>query len=145
VLADPTGELTALRTAAQHYPDALAAALVSATWEPSLLLYGAASHGAGAADAFFTAGCLFRAVGVLAHALLGHHRRWVTHEKRLIDAAGRLRDAPPDFARRAHALLGHIGTTGNEIAATVSAAEALVADLLARLPAPPPAGGSPFP
>jgi len=134
VLADPSGELTALRAATQHYPDALAEALVAATWEPGLLLYGAASHGAGSADAFFTAGCVFRAVGVLAHALHGHHRSWVTHEKRLIDTAGRLRDAPPEFARRAHALLGRIGTTRDEIAATVAAAEALVAEVIARLP-----------
>lgn len=137
VLADPTGELTRLRAETQHYPGALADALVAATWEPDLLLYGASSHGAAAADAFFTAGCLFRAIGVLAQALHGHHRRWVTTEKRLIDAAGRLAAAPPDFARRAHAILGRTGTTPDEIAATVAAARELVADTLARLAAQP--------
>jgi hypothetical protein len=137
VLADPTGEVTRLRAEAQHYPAALADALVAATWEPDLLLYGASSHGAAAADAFFAAGCLFRAIGVLAQALHGHHRRWVTTEKRLIDAAGRLGAAPPDFARRAHAILGRTGTTTDEIAATVAAARALVADTIARLPVRP--------
>jgi predicted nucleotidyltransferase len=135
VLADPTGELTRLRAETQRYPAALADALVAATWEPDLLLYGASSHGAAEADAFFTAGCLFRAIGVIAQALHGHHRRWVTTEKRLIDAAGRLAAAPPDFARRAHAILGRTGTTPDEIAATVAAARELVADTLARLPA----------
>jgi hypothetical protein len=137
VLADPTGELTGLRAAAQHYPDALADALVAAAWEPELLLYGAAGHGAAAADAFFAAGCLFRAIGVLAHALHGHHRRWVTTEKRLIDAACQLPGAPPEFARRAHAILGRLGTTPDEIAATVAAARALVTDAIACLPARP--------
>lgn len=137
VLADPTGELTQLRAETQRYPAALADALVAATWEPDLLLYGASSHGAAAADAFFTAGCLFRTVGVLAQALHGHHRRWVTTEKRLIDAAGQLAAAPPDFARRAHALLGRIGTTREEITATVAAARALVADTIAGLPTRP--------
>jgi hypothetical protein len=137
VLADPTGELTRLRAETQHYPAALADALVAATWEPDLLLYGASSHGAASADAFFVAGCLFRAIGVLAQALHGHHRRWVTTEKRLIDAAGRLAGAPPDFARRAHAIVGRIGTTPDEIAATVAAARALVADTIAGLPARP--------
>jgi hypothetical protein len=137
VLADPTGELTRLRAETQHYPAALADALVAATWEPDLLLYGASSHGAAAADAFFAAGCLFRAIGVLAQALHGHHRRWVTTEKRLVDAAGRLGAAPPDFARRAHAILGRTGTTADEIAATVAAARALVADTIARLPVRP--------
>lgn len=137
VLADPTGELARLRAETAHYPAALGDALVAATWEPDLLLYGASSHGAGSADAFFAAGCLFRALGVLAQALHGHHRRWVTTEKRLIDAAGRLAGAPPDFARRAHAILGRIGTTPDEIAATVAAARALVADTIAGLPVRP--------
>jgi len=137
VLADPTGALTRLRAAAQDYPAALADALVAATWEPDLLLYSASSHGAASADAFFTAGCLFRAIGVLAQALHGHHRHWVTTEKRLIDAAGRLAAAPPDFARRAHTILGRTGTTPDEIAATVAAARELVADTIARLPARP--------
>ena len=137
VLADPTGELTRLRAETQDYPAALADALVAATWEPDLLLYGASSHGAAAADAFFTAGCLFRTIGVLAQALHGHHRRWVTTEKRLIDGAGRLAAAPPDFTRRAHAILGRTGTTPDEIAATVAAARELVAATIARLPARP--------
>lgn len=135
VLADPTGELAGLRAAAQRYPDALADALVAAVWEPELLLHGAAGHGAAEADAFFAAGCLFRAIGVLAHALHGHHRRWVTTEKRLIDTAGQLPGAPPEFARRAHAILGRLGTTPDEIAATAAAARALATDTLTRLPA----------
>jgi hypothetical protein len=135
VPADPTGEVAALRAETQRYPDALADALVAAVWEPDLLLYGAAHHGAAAADAFFTAGCLFRMIGVLGHALHGHHRRWVTTEKRLIDSAGQLPGAPPEFARRAHAILGRLGTSSDEISATIATARALVADTLACLPA----------
>ena len=137
VLADPTGELAASRAAMQRYPDALADALVAATWEPDLVLHGAASHGVAAVEPWFTAGCLFRALGVLGHALLGHHRVWITHEKRLLDTAGKLAGAPPEFARRAHAIVGRIGTTGDEIAAAVDAARSLVADTLARLPGKP--------
>jgi len=133
ILADPTGELAALRAATQRYPDAL----VAATWEPELVLYGAASHGVAAVEPWYAAGCLFRAIGVLGHALHGHHRVWITSEKRLIDSAGRLRNAPAEFTRRAHAILARIGGTADEIAAAVDAARALVADTLARLPAPP--------
>lgn len=134
VLADPTGEIAALRAATQSYPDALAEALVAATWEPDLVLYGAASHGVAAVEPWYTAGCLFRVMGVLGHALHGHHRVWITGEKRLIDSAGRLRGAPADFTRRAHAILGHIGATGDEVAAAVDAARTLVADTVALLP-----------
>lgn len=143
VLADPSGELTALREATQRYPDALAAALVAATWEPDLLLYGAASHGAGTADVFFTAGCLYRAIGVLAHALHADHRSWVTHEKRLIDTAGRLPRAPREFAGRAHGILGQIGATGDAIAAAVTATRSLVAHTRAALGVAPANGSSP--
>jgi hypothetical protein len=134
ILEDPGGELAQLQGETRRYPEALAEALIAAAWEPELLLYNAASHGAKAADTFFAAGCLFRAIGVVAHALHGHHRSWVTHDKRLVDSAGQLAAAPPDFARRAHGVLGHIGTTAVGIATTVAAARALVDDTLARLP-----------
>jgi hypothetical protein len=137
ILADPGGELAALRAETQRYPDPLAAALVAAAWEPDLLLYSAASHGVTAVEPWFTAGCVFRALGVLGHALLGHHRVWITHEKRLIEAAGELPGAPPEFTRRAHAILGRIGATGDDIAASVDAARRLVADTIARLPVKP--------
>ena len=134
VLADPTGAVAGLRAETQRYPDALGNALVAAVWEPELLLHSAAGHGAAAGDAFFTAGCLFRAIGVVAHALHGNHRRWVTTEKRLLAGAGQLPAAPPGFAARAHAILGRLGTTPDEIAAAVAAARELVADTVARLP-----------
>lgn len=133
VLADPGGELTRLHVETQRYPDALGDALVASTWEPAMMVAGAAGHAVKAADPSYTAGCLFRAIGVLAQALHGHHRRWVLHEKRLIDAAGRLPAAPPDFARRAHGILGRIGTTSAELAITVAAARELVDDTIARL------------
>lgn len=142
VLADPSGALTRLAAETRCYPDALAAALVTGTWEAEFLLYGASTHGVATGDTFSTAGLLFRLIGVLAHALHGHHRAWVTHEKRLVDATGRLASAPPDFAARAHRILGHIGTTGAEIAATAAEARSLVDDTLACLPTP---GRSPLP
>jgi hypothetical protein len=143
VLADPSGELTALREATRRYPDALAAALVAATWEPDLLLYGAESHGVATDDVFFIAGCLYRTIGVLAHALHAHHRSWVTHEKRLIDTAGRLRDAPREFAGRAHGILGQIGRTPGAMAAAITGVKALVAHTRAALGVGPAAGAFP--
>ena len=134
ILADPTGELADLRAATQYYPEALVEALIAATWEPDLVLHGAESHGVEAVEPWYAAGCLFRAIGVLGHALHAHHRTWVTTEKRLIEAAGRFDAAPADFTRRAHAIVGHVGTTGDEIAAAVAATRALVAETIARLP-----------
>ncbi|MFC0503488.1 nucleotidyltransferase family protein [Micromonospora costi] len=129
VLADPTGELTALREETTRYPPALAEALVRAGWEAGFLLSGAAKA-VPAGDSAYVAGCLFRVVGVLVHALHGRAGRWLVNEKGMITSAGRLPGAPPDFTDRAQALLGGVGRSPEDLAATLAAAERLRADVL---------------
>ncbi|MCW3839715.1 nucleotidyltransferase domain-containing protein [Micromonospora yasonensis] len=128
-LADPTGELSALRAETLAYPSALGAALVAGGWEAGFLLDGAAKGAAGG-DAGYVAGCLFRVVGVLVHALHGRAGRWLVNEKGMIASAGRLPGAPPDFARRAQALFGAVGRTPAELARTLADARRLAADVL---------------
>ncbi|MBO4204716.1 nucleotidyltransferase domain-containing protein [Micromonospora echinofusca] len=129
VLADPTGELTALHAATRHYPPALGAALVAAGWEAGFLLDGA-TKAVPAGDSSYLAGCLFRVVGVLVHALHGRAGRWLVNEKGMVDAAGTLPGAPPGFAERAHRLLAAPGRRPDELAASVAEARRLVADVL---------------
>jgi len=128
VLADPTGELTRLHAAAADYPEALAATLLARLPEAGFTV-AIARKAIHRGDVTFIAGCLFRAVGVCAHALHAHARRWVVNEKGLITAAGALPDAPPGFAARAHGLLARVGATPDELAATLAAAAALVAEV----------------
>ncbi|SCF16154.1 hypothetical protein [Micromonospora mirobrigensis] len=129
VLADPTGELAALRAETAAYPPALGEALRGGGWEAGFLVDNAAKA-ASAGDSGYVAGCLFRAVGVLVQALHGRAGRWLVNEKGMIASAGRLPGAPPDFTSRAQALLGSVGRTPEELAATVDAARRLVADVL---------------
>lgn len=129
VLADPVGELTRLCEATADYPPALRAALLDGLWEADFIT-AAARYGAKGTDPAYTAGCLFRAVGVLCHAIHGHAGRWLINEKGMVAASGAL-GVLDDFAGRAQRLLGDVGTTAAEIAATVDAAEALVADVRA--------------
>ncbi|SCL64609.1 Nucleotidyltransferase domain-containing protein [Micromonospora citrea] len=129
VLADPTGELTALRKETLRYPPALAGALVDGGWEARLLLDGA-GKATSAGDSGYVAGCLFRVVGVLAQVLHARAGRWLVNEKGMLASAGRLPDAPPDFARRAQALLAAVGRTPDELAATLADARRLTADVL---------------
>ncbi|TDD72444.1 nucleotidyltransferase domain-containing protein [Jiangella aurantiaca] len=128
VLADPSGELTALRARAQQYPEPLRAALRAGLWEARFSVEIAAKAAA-RGDAAYVAGCLFRAVGICAHALHGHDGRWLINEKGAVTAAGALPSAPADFADRAHGLLGAAGTTAGDLSATVDAARALVAEV----------------
>lgn len=127
VLADPTGELTGLHARTQDYPPALAEALVDGLWEARFLVAGA-RKAAARTDTAWIAGCLFRAVGVGMHALHGHAGRWLVNEKGAVRSAGALPGSPADFARRAHALLGDVGTTPEELAASLDAADELITD-----------------
>ena len=58
--------------------------------EAGFLLAGAAKASAGG-DSGYVAGCLFRAVGVLAQVLHARAGRWLVNEKGMITAAGRCR------------------------------------------------------
>ncbi|MGH3363713.1 MAG: nucleotidyltransferase domain-containing protein [Nocardioidaceae bacterium] len=125
VLADPTGELTALQREALAYPSRLAEALVDGLWEAHFLVANA-RKAESRADTTYVAGCLFRVVGLCAHALHGRAGRWAINEKGLVASAGRLSLAPPGFAARAQRVLAHVGETPHEIATAVTAAQELV-------------------
>ncbi|MFG3101184.1 nucleotidyltransferase domain-containing protein [Streptomyces sp. NPDC048182] len=131
VLADPTGELAALREQIRAaYPPPLRASLVAgARWEVPFIL-AATRKGVRRGDAFFVAGCLSRAVALLVHALHAEAGCWVLNEKGAVEAAGRLPTAPRDFAARAHALFGALGTTPEQLTATVDDANRLAAEVL---------------
>jgi hypothetical protein len=126
VLADPRGELAALRARVSSYPPALGEALVAGLWEAGFCL-DIAAKAVPRADTAYVAGCVFRAVELCAYALHGRAGRWLVNEKGAVAAAGRLPGAPPDFAARAHGVLAHLGDTGEQLRAALTAA----ADLLA--------------
>lgn len=130
VLADRTGEVTALRAAAATYPAELTEALVAGLWEPRFELAGAAK-GVARGDTVYVVGVIVHALLLCAHALHGRAGRWLISEKGAIAGAGRLDGAPPDFATRCHAVLSNVGTTEAELAAAVDAAELIVAEVCA--------------
>ncbi len=83
------------------------------------------------ADAAYIAGCLFRALELCAHALHGHAGRWLINEKGAIAAAGRIPGAPAHFAMRAPRLLGRIGSSPAELAASIGDGQRLVEETAA--------------
>ncbi len=80
-------------------------------------------------DTAFVAGCLFRVVGLCAHAVHARAGRWVISEKSLIDNAGRLPEAPVDFAHRVGEILGCLGTEPTQLHAAIASARSLLADV----------------
>jgi predicted nucleotidyltransferase len=103
LLADPSGELVALRARASAYPPALSDALISGLWEADFLA-GIARKAIARADSAYVAGCLFRLIGVCAHALHGAARRWLVNEKGAVASAAAIPGAPARFALRVDAM-----------------------------------------
>ncbi|BCY14922.1 DNA polymerase subunit beta [Actinoplanes sp. L3-i22] len=107
ILADPTGELVALQRRVRVFPRPLAEALVTRLWEADFLV-GLARKGVSRSDTSYVAGCLFRLVGVCAHALHGAAGQWLVNEKGAVAAAGRLPGAPAKFQQRVDAAFAAI-------------------------------------
>ncbi|MDX6314474.1 MAG: hypothetical protein QOF84_6594 [Streptomyces sp.] len=128
VLADPAGELTALRERTREYPEPLRTALTDASWEADFSVVNARKS-AGAGDVLHAALCLARAIGVLTQSLHAHHRTWCLNEKGALAAAAALPDTPADFRARAEAALSGLG----EPVRAVETAAGLVADVRAVL------------
>ncbi|MEU0083029.1 nucleotidyltransferase domain-containing protein [Streptomyces sp. NPDC006274] len=126
VLADPGGELTALREETREYPEPLRRALVDAAWEAEFSV-AAAAKSAGAGDTLHVSLCLSRAFGVLAQALYAQHRVWCLNEKGALAAAAAFEETPADFTERVAAALRGLDT------AAVADADALVREVRARL------------
>lgn len=130
VLADPSGELVSLKGETTDYPPRLRDA-IDARLEEARFLLGALPKAAGRGDTTYVAGCLFRVVGLCAHALHAKAGRWVINEKGLVAAAGRLTTAPPHFSERAHGILATLGRGPEELSAAVASAAGLVAEVSA--------------
>jgi hypothetical protein len=125
--------LRALRQETRRYPEPLREALIAnARWEAPFILAGA-RKGAVRGDTFHVAGCLFRAVGLLVHALHAHAGRWLLNEKGAVRAAGELPGAPVDFAERAHQLFAALGTAPDALGAALDAADGLTAEVCGQL------------
>ena len=134
-LADPSGELAALRARASVYPPALADALVSGLWEADFLV-GVARKATGRADAAYVAGCLFRLIGVCAHALHGAAGRWLVNEKGAVSSAAAIPGAPPQLAERVNAVFALVDGDPVHLAEALDLATDLVletADACARM------------
>ncbi|MEU9040458.1 MULTISPECIES: nucleotidyltransferase domain-containing protein [unclassified Kitasatospora] len=132
VLADPAGELTALKRQTARYPEPLREALTAAAWEAGFLL-DVAEKGAARADALYVSLCLSRAFGVLVQALHAHDRRWCLNEKGALAVAEQLTAAPEDFGRRVRTLLAAPGGSAHDLTATVSRAQELTRETVVKL------------
>lgn len=127
VLADPTGELTSLREPMRVYPPRLAEALVAGLAEADFLVT-VARKAVSRGDSAYVAGCLFRAVGVCAHALHGAARRWLINEKGAVAAAAALPGAPERFRPRVDEAFGCVSGDPLRLSTAIDTCADLVLD-----------------
>ncbi len=111
VLADPGGELGALKERVSGYPQALRRTVVKRSlWEAGFSL-GMATTAAHRGDAAYVAGCCFRTVACLVQALFALNERSFRNEKGSVQAVDGFALCPPDFTAIANRVLGSVGGT----------------------------------
>ena len=125
ILADPGGAVAALQERARVYPPALREALIAGLWEADFLA-GIARKAVSRGDAAYVAGCLFRLIGVCAHALHGAAGRWLVIEKGAVASAAALPGAPERFAQRVDAMFGCVDGDPAHLSTAVDMAADLV-------------------
>ena len=127
ILTDPTGELTQVRERLQAYPPALSQALVAGLWEADFLVT-IARKAVSRVDSAYVAGCLFRLVGVCAHALHGAAGRWLINEKGAVAASAALPGAPERFAERVDQVFAALDGDAMRLRVAIDLAADLVLD-----------------
>lgn len=125
ILSDPTGELGTLQRRVRSFPRALADALVGGLWEADFLI-GVARKAVSRGDSAYVAGCLFRLVGVCAHALHGAAGKWLINEKGAVEAAGALPGAPEQFRFRVDAAFAALNSDSLHLTLAIDIAADLV-------------------
>lgn len=127
ILMDSTGDLAELQERMRVYPPALAEALVAGLWEADFLV-AVARKAVTRGDSAYIAGCLFRLVGVCAHALHGAARQWLINEKGAVAAAAVLPGAPERFRERVDETFAGMDRDPLRLSAAIDTAADLVLD-----------------
>jgi hypothetical protein len=122
-----SSNIGALKEHVVDYPPALSAALVSALWEATFSTR-IARQATEQRDVAYVAGCLFRAVGVTAHALHGHAREWLLNEKGAIASTSRLPDSPVDFEQRVNDAFSSLATDPAALTSACDQLDDLIGD-----------------
>ena len=118
-LRDPDGILVALTRSVTPYPAALRAAFIENLWQVDFLL-NAATKGAKTGDAAYVALCGATTAMLIAHAWHAAAGQWVTNEKGLVPNVARLPIDTAGFSAAASAVLGGIGTSPDELLASIA-------------------------
>src|SRR5579862_5841875 len=128
-LYDPTNAIAQLKSLVREYPEKLRSAAMTKHLFDAEFEISIASKPAARADVMYVAGCLFRAAGFMTLVLYALNRRFFLNEKGAFAESRGFAIKPARFHDTVASVLGNVGATPAELAASVVSLQSLAAEL----------------
>lgn len=128
-LFDPTGAIAQLKSQVREYPEKFRNAAVRKHLFDAEFEISICAKPAERADVMYVTGCLFRAAGFMTLVLYALNRRYFLNEKGAIAESRQFPIKPRRFHDTVASVLGNVGTTPMELAASVAGLQSLAAEL----------------
>ena len=128
-LCDSAGTVAGLKTLVGEYPEKLRTAAVTKHLFDAEFEISIAAKPAERADVMYVAGCLFRAAGFMTLVLYALNRKFFLNEKGAMAESRGFVIKPAGFHGNVASVLGSVGTTPAELAASVLSFQSFAAEL----------------
>ncbi len=128
-LFDSAGTVARLKSRVSEYPETLRTAAVTKHLFDAEFEISIAAKPAERGDVMYVAGCLFRAAGFMTLVLYALNRRFFLNEKGAFAESRGFAIKPARFHDTVASVLGNVGATPAELAASVVSFQSLAAEL----------------
>jgi predicted nucleotidyltransferase len=128
-LFDPTGAIAELKSLVREYPEKFRNAAVTKHLFDAEFEISICAKPVERTDVMYVAGCLFRATGFMTLVLYALNRRFFLNEKGAIAESRQFPIKPARFDDTVASVLGNLGTTSKQLAASVASFQSLAAEL----------------
>jgi len=128
-LFDPANVIAQLKSEVREYPEKFGIAAVTKHLFDAEFEISIAAKPAERADVMYVAGCLFRAAGFMMLVLYALNRKFFLNEKGALAESRGFAIKPPRFHDTVASVLGSVGTTSAQLAASVVNFQSLAAEL----------------
>ncbi len=129
LLYDPDNIISQLKAKVVTYPQALKQAILKhSLWSAQFSLenaYKPVTRG----DIYYTMGCVTRAISMFVQVLYALNETYFLSEKNLARNISTFKVIPNRFAERVEAILSNLGSTAEQLAASIASTNALLQDL----------------
>jgi predicted nucleotidyltransferase len=128
-LFDSTGAIAKLKSMVREFPEKFRNAAVTKHLFDAEFEISICAKPVERADVMYVSGCLFRAAGFMTLVLYALNRRFFLNEKGAIAESRQFPIKPARFHDTVASVLGNVGTTPAELAASVVSFQSLAAEL----------------